>query len=186
MTEETKRITTPLSDETVESLIAGDRVFITGEVYTARDAAHKRLVELLDKGEKLPFDPHGQVIYFVGPAPAKPSKPIGSAGPTTSYRMNPYAPRMIEAGLKGMIGKGEMGSEVVEAMKKHKAVYMVAIGGAAALIARSIKKSEIIAYEDLGAEAIRKLYVEDFPAIVAQDYRGENMYIKGVQTYKRE
>jgi len=186
MTEETKRITTPFSDEIVESLIAGDRVFITGEVYTARDAAHKRLVELLDKGEKLPFDPHGQVIYFVGPAPANPGKPIGSAGPTTSYRMNPYAPRMIEAGLKGMIGKGEMGSEVVEAMKKHKAVYMVAIGGAAALIARSIKKSEIIAYEDLGAEAIRKLYVEDFPAIVAQDYRGENMYIKGVQTYKRE
>ena len=104
MTEETKRITTPFSDEIVESLIAGDRVFITGEVYTARDAAHKRLVELLDKGEKLPFDPHGQVIYFVGPAPAKPGKPIGSAGPTTSYRMNPYAPRMIEAGLKGMIG----------------------------------------------------------------------------------
>lgn len=186
MTEDTKKITTPLTDEVVESLKAGDRIFITGDVYTARDAAHKRLVELIDKGESLPFDPRGQIIYFVGPAPAKPGKPIGSAGPTTSYRMNPYSPAMIAAGLKGMIGKGEMGPEVVEAMKKHKAVYMVAIGGAAALIARSIKAAEIIAYEDLGAEAVRKLRVEDFPAIVAQDCGGENMYIKGVEEYRRD
>ncbi len=185
MSEELKKITTPLTDEVVESLKVGDRVSITGTIYTARDAAHKRLVDLIDKGETLPFDPKGQIIYFVGPAPAKPGKPIGSAGPTTSYRMNPYSPTMIAAGLKGMIGKGEMGPEVVEMMKKFKAVYMVAIGGAAALIARSIKKAEVIAYEDLGAEAIRKLYVEDFPAIVAQDCYGENLYIIGVEKYKR-
>ncbi len=185
MSEEAKKITPPLTDEVVESLNAGDRVLITGEIYTARDAAHKRMVELIDKGEELPFNPEGQIIYFVGPTPAKPGKPIGSAGPTTSYRMNPYSPKMIGAGLKGMIGKGEMGEEVVEAMKKHKAVYMVAIGGAAALIARSIKKAEVIAYEDLGAEAVRKLQVENFPAIVAQDCRGENMYVKGVEEYKR-
>jgi fumarate hydratase subunit beta len=186
MSEEVKRITTPLTDETVTSLKAGDRVLISGYIYTARDAAHKRLVDLIDKNEQLPFDPQGQIIYFVGPAPAKPGKPIGSAGPTTSYRMNPYSPKMIAAGLKGMIGKGEMGPEVVEQMKKHKAVYMVAIGGAAALIARSIKSAEIIAYEDLGAEAIRKLKVEDFPAIVAQDCEGDNMYIKGVEQYRRD
>ncbi|MBD3232349.1 MAG: Fe-S-containing hydro-lyase [candidate division Zixibacteria bacterium] len=185
MSEEAKKITPPLTDEVVESLNAGDRVLITGDIYTARDAAHKRMVELIDKGEELPFDPQGQIIYFVGPTPAKPGKPIGSAGPTTSYRMNPYSPKMIGAGLKGMIGKGEMGEEVVEAMKQHKAVYMVAIGGAAALIARSIKKADVIAYEDLGAEAVRKLHVENFPAIVAQDCRGENMYVKGVEEYKR-
>ncbi|MBD3169345.1 MAG: Fe-S-containing hydro-lyase [candidate division Zixibacteria bacterium] len=185
MSENTKKINTPLTDDVVESLKAGDRVYITGTVYTARDAAHKRMVDLIEKGEELPFDPTGQIIYFVGPAPAKPGKPIGSAGPTTSYRMNPYTPAMIGVGLKGMIGKGEMGPEVVEAMKKNKAVYMVAIGGAAALIARSIESAEVIAYEDLGAEAVRKLKVKDFPAIVAQDCRGENMYIKGVEEYKR-
>jgi len=185
MTEAAKKITTPLSDETVKSLKAGDRVLITGEVYTARDAAHKLLVELINKGERLPFDPGGQLIYFVGPTPAKPGKVIGSAGPTTSGRMNPYSPKLIAAGLKGMIGKGEMGPEVVKALIDHNAVYMVAIGGAAALIARSIKAAEIVAYEDLGAEAIRRLKVEDFPAIVAQDCSGENLYVKGVEKYRR-
>ncbi|MCP4632209.1 MAG: Fe-S-containing hydro-lyase [candidate division Zixibacteria bacterium] len=187
MSEDTKKITTPLTDDVVQSLKAGDRVFITGEIYTARDAAHKRMVDLINEGKakELPFNPTGQLIYFVGPAPAKPGKPIGSAGPTTSYRMNSYTPTMIENGLKGMIGKGEMGPEVVAQMKDKKAVYMVAIGGAAALVARSIKKAEIIAYEDLGAEAVRRLEVEDFPAIVAQDCHGENMYIKGIEQYKR-
>jgi len=178
-----KVITTPLSNTDVEDLRAGDTVKITGVIYTARDAAHKRLVDLLDQGKELPFDINGQIIYYVGPAPAKPGQAIGSAGPTTSYRMDPYAPRLIEAGQKGMIGKGEMGLEVVEAMKKHKAVYFAAVGGAGALIAKSIKKSEIVAYEDLGAEAIRRLEVEDFPAVVAQDAHGGNFYVEGKENF---
>ena len=180
------KITTPLTDDTVESLKVGDSVLISGTVYTARDAAHKRLVELLDKGEKLPFDVKGQIIYFVGPTPAKPGKPIGSAGPTTSYRMNAYTPRMIEVGQKGMIGKGEMGPEVVAKMKEKKAVYFAAVGGAGALIAKSITAAEVIAYEDLGAEAIRKMTVKDFPAIVALDCHGGNLYQEGMAKYKKD
>jgi fumarate hydratase subunit beta len=178
-------LNTPLTDDAVSGLKAGDRVLITGHLYTARDAAHKKLVELLDKGEKLPFDATGQIIYFVGPAPSKPGQVINSAGPTTSGRMNAYSPRIIAAGLKGMVGKGEMGPGVVEALKKHKAVYMVATGGAAALIADRITAMELVAYEELGAEAIRRLTVKDFPAVVAQDCYGGNIYIEGVAKYKR-
>jgi fumarate hydratase subunit beta len=179
------KITTPLTDDVIRKLKAGDRVLITGYVYTARDAAHKKMVELLDKGEKLPFDPKGQVIYFVGPAPSKPGQVINSAGPTTSGRMNAYSPKMIAAGLKGMIGKGEMGAGVTEALKKYTSVYMVATGGAAALIADRITAMELVAYEELGAEAVRRLTVKDFPAVVAQDCNGGNIYIEGVEKYKR-
>ncbi len=183
---EYKKIQTPLNDETVAGLRAGDRVLISGYLYTARDAAHKRMTELLDKGEQLPFDIKGQIIYFVGPAPAKPGQVINSAGPTTSGRMNAYSPKMIAAGLKGMVGKGEMGAGVVEALKKHKAVYMVAVGGAGALIAEKITEVELVAYEDLGAEAVRRLKVKDFPAIVAQDCYGDNIYVAGVKKYSKE
>ena len=180
---EKKRISAPLTDEVVEDLKIGDNVLITGTIYTARDAAHKRLVELVDKGEKLPFDVKGQIIYFVGPTPARPGEVIGSAGPTTSYRMNIYTPRLIAVGQKGMIGKGEMGPEVVEAMKKHKAVYMAAVGGAGALISRAITASEVVAYDDLGAEAIHKLTVKDFPVIVALDCHGGNLFKEGIAKY---
>jgi len=180
-----RAITTPLSDSDLLDLKAGDRVSITGVIYTGRDAAHKRLVELLEQGKELPFDPRGQIIYYVGPTPAKPGKPIGSAGPTTSYRMDAYAPRLIEVGLKGMIGKGSRSQEVVEAMKKHKAVYFAAVGGAAALIAKRIKSSELIAYEDLGPEAIFRLEVEDFPVLVANDVYGNDLYQQGVEAYRR-
>ncbi len=164
---------------------AGDNVTITGYIYTGRDAAHKKMIELLEKGEKLPFDPNGQVIYFVGPTPAKPGQVIGSAGPTTSGRMNKYSPLMLDAGLKGMIGKGEMGAEVAEALKRNKGVYFVATGGAAALIAKRITESELVAYEELGPEAIRRFKVVDFPVIVAQDCHGGNIYIEGVKKYER-
>jgi fumarate hydratase subunit beta len=170
------RITTPLTYDKVKDLRAGDSVLITGTVYTARDAAHKRLVELLDKGEKLPLDVQNEIIYYVGPSPAKPGMVIGSAGPTTSYRMDSYAPKLMDIGLKGMIGKGSRSQEVIDSMIKNKAVYFGAIGGAAALICKSIKSSEIIAYEDLGSEAIRKLEVEDFPAVVIIDSLGNNLY----------
>lgn len=179
------RITLPLTEEKARSLQAGDSVLISGVIYTGRDAAHKRMVEALDRGETLPTDLTDQIIYYVGPTPAKPGQPIGSAGPTTSGRMDAYAPRMIEQGLRGMIGKGYRTAEVVEAMKKHGAVYFVAIGGAAALIAKSIKSYEILAYEDLGSEAHAKLIVEDFPAIVAIDSEGRNFYEVGQQQYKR-
>jgi fumarate hydratase subunit beta len=171
-----KKITTPLDDKGVMELKSGDSVLINGYIYTGRDAAHKRLIELIDKGQDLPIDIKGQIIYYVGPAPAKPGYPCGSAGPTTSYRMDPYAPVLLDRGLKGMIGKGLRSQEVIESMKKNKAVYFGAVGGAAALIARSIKKSEVVAYEDLGAEAIHRYYVEDFPAIVVIDYEGNNLY----------
>lgn len=179
------RIETPLSDEDVERLRAGDRVLISGVIYTGRDAAHKRLVDLIDRGEKLPLDIKGQIIYYVGPTPARPGKPIGSAGPTSSYRMDSYSPKLMEKGLKGMIGKGMRSKEVIEAMKKYKAVYMAAVGGAAALIARRIKKSEIIVYEDLGPEAIRRLEVEDFPVIVVNDVWGSDLYVEGMRRYER-
>ncbi len=182
---EPKRLTPPLTDADVEGLRAGDKVLITGVLYTARDAAHKRLVALLDEGKELPFEVKGQIIYYVGPTPPKPGAVIGSAGPTTSGRMDAFAPRLIELGLKGSIGKGGRGPEVIEAMKKHKAVYMAAVGGAAALIARSIKKAEIIAYEDLGPEAIRRVEVEDFPAIVVNDAFGGDLFAEGVAKYRR-
>ncbi len=180
-----KKISTPFTDEVVKDLKIGDDVLITGDIYTARDAAHKRMVELLDKGEKLPFDLAGQLIYYVGPSPTRPGNVIGSAGPTTSGRMNPYAPRMLEAGSKGMIGKGEMGSGVQDALQKYTGVYLAAIGGAAALIAKSIVGNELVAWEELGAEAIRKYTVKDFPAIVVQDAHGGNLYKEGVKKYSR-
>ena len=172
-------ITTPLKEEDITKLKAGDTVKITGVIYTARDAAHARLVKLLDEGKELPIDVKGQVIYYVGPTPAKPGRPIGSAGPTTSYRMDAYAPRLIKEGLKGMIGKGARSKEVKDSIKSEKAVYFAAVGGAAALIAKSIKKAEIITYEDLGAEALRRMEVVDFPAIVINDIYGGDLYQEG-------
>ena len=185
MSGKTKNITTPLNDETIEDLRAGDRVLISGVAYTARDAAHKKLIETLDRGDPLPADLNGQIIYFVGPTPPKPGDVIGSAGPTTSYRMDPYTPRLLEAGLKGMIGKGARGPEVIESMNKHRAVYFAAIGGAGAVIAKSIKEAKVIAFEDLGAEAMRRLVVEDFPAIVVNDVHGGDLYKVGYKKFRK-
>lgn len=178
-----KKIMTPLTDDIIKDLKAGESILLSGYIYTARDAAHKRLIELLNQGKTLPFDIKGQIIYYVGPTPAKDGMPIGSAGPTTSYRMDPYAPKLIEIGLKGMIGKGSRGDNVIEAMKKYGAVYFAAIGGAAALTAKCVKSSELIAYEDLGAEAIRRLYVEDLPLVVVIDAKGNNYYEIGQSEY---
>jgi fumarate hydratase subunit beta len=178
------RLKTPLRDEDVEKLKIGDRVFIQGVVYTGRDAAHKRLFDLLREGKELPFDIKGQIIYYVGPTPAKPGQVFGSAGPTTSYRMDAYSPALIEKGLKGMIGKGMRSDAVKEAMKKYKAVYFAATGGAGALLARKVKKAQIIAYEDLGPEAIRRLEVQDLPVIVVNDVRGNDLYIEGEKKYR--
>ncbi len=179
------KIKTPLSDEDVQNLKIGDSVLITGKIYTARDAAHKRLIDLIQKGESLPFDMKGQIIYYVGPAPAKPGYVIGPAGPTTSGRCDPYTPALLSLGLKGMIGKGTRSKEVREAMEKHKAVYFAATGGAAALISKNIKAVKIIAYEDLGPEAIRELEVEDFPVIVANDAHGGDLYEEGIKKYRK-
>ncbi|MFO7889084.1 MAG: Fe-S-containing hydro-lyase [bacterium] len=179
-----KKITTPLTDEIIEDLKIGDSVFITGVMYTGRDSAHKRLIEALDKDGDLPVDLKNQIIYYAGPAPAKPGNPIGSIGPTTSYRMDPFAPRLIEYGLKGMIGKGNRSQEVIEAQKKYKAIYFGAIGGAAALMANSVKKAEFVAYEDLGPEAIRRLEVVEFPAVVVNDAFGGDLYKVGIEKYK--
>lgn len=170
------RLTTPLTEEQVRNLKAGDNVLISGTIYTGRDAAHKRMVEALDKGEALPFDPNGQVIYYVGPTPTKPGHAIGSCGPTSSYRMDPFAPRLLDLGLRGMIGKGKRNDKVIDSMKKNGAVYFGAIGGAAALISKSVVKCDIIAYEDLGPEAVRRLEIKDFPAIVIIDSEGTNLY----------
>lgn len=186
MENKVKKITAPLSKDTVQELRAGDSVRITGTIYTARDAAHKRMVEALEAGQGLPIDVTGQVIYYVGPTPAKPGQVIGSAGPTTSGRMDKYAPTLIEQGLAGMIGKGLRSAEVVESMKKHGAVYFAAIGGAAVVIAKSIKAYEVLAYDDLGAEALAKLTVEDFPAIVVIDAQGNDFYKQGREKYQRE
>ena len=180
-----KEIKPPLSDDAIANLKAGDRVLINGVIYTGRDAAHKRMVEALDKGEDLPFDPKGQIIYFVGPSPAKPGQVIGSAGPTSSYRMDAYAPRLLEVGLKGMIGKGFMGPSVREALVKHKGMYMSAIGGAGALIGKRIKEVEIIAYEDLGPEAVRRLVVENFEAVVVYDMYAADLFKEGQAKYAR-
>lgn len=173
----------PLTSDQAASLKAGDQVYLTGTIYTARDAAHKKLVELLEKGEELPIDLSGQIIYYVGPTPAKPGKVIGSAGPTTSYRMDAYAPKLIEIGLKGMIGKGLRNDAVKKAIRDHKAVYFAAVGGAAALIARAIKKSEVVAYPELGPEAIHRLEVEKLPVIVVNDTDGNDLYEEGRKKY---
>lgn len=178
-----KIIHTPLTEEMVRELRAGDEVLITGVIYTARDAAHKKMVKLLDYNKKLPIDIQDAIIYYVGPSPAKPGEVIGSAGPTTSYRMDPYAPRLLDKGLKGMIGKGTRSKEVIESMKKNCAVYFAAIGGAAALMGKSIKKSEMVAYEDLGSEAIRRLEVENLPVVVVVDCYGNDLYEIGQKNY---
>jgi fumarate hydratase subunit beta len=179
------RMTTPLTADMVNDLKAGDSVLISGIIYTARDVAHKRMIEALERGEQLPVDLTDQIIYYVGPTPAKPGDPIGSAGPTTSGRMDAYAPRLIEQGLRGMIGKGYRSVEVIDAMKKYGAVYFAATGGAAALIAKSIRKYEVLAYPDLGPEAFSRLTVEDFPAIVVIDSQGRNYYEEGQTKYRR-
>ena len=176
-------VTTPLRREAARALRAGDSCLISGVIYTARDAAHKRLCELVAQGRELPLELQDSVIYFVGPTPAKEGQAIGSAGPTTSYRMDAYSPTLIARGLTGMIGKGKRGPEVVSAMQEHGAVYFGAIGGCGALLSRCIKKAEVIAYEDLGAEAIRRLEVEDFPAIVVIDALGNNLYETGQAAY---
>ena len=178
------KLQTPLSDNDLKKLSIGDKVKLSGIIYTARDAAHARLIKLLEEGKELPIPIKGQVIYYVGPAPAKDDQVIGSAGPTTSYRMDTFTPPLLEKGLKGMIGKGSRSKDVIESMKKNKAVYFGAVGGAAALIAKSIKKSEIVAYPDLGPEAIRKLEVKNFPLIVVNDIRANDLYKEGVEKYK--
>ena len=178
-----KKITTPLTIEKTRDLHCGDNVLISGVIYTGRDAAHKRLCELLAEGKELPIDVTDAIIYYVGPAPAQPGQVIGSAGPTTSYRMDAYAPALLDIGLKGMIGKGKRSAEVVESMKKNGAVYFGAIGGAGALLAKCIKKAEVVAYEDLGAEAIRRLEGEDLPAVVIIVSEGNNLYEQGRAEY---
>jgi fumarate hydratase subunit beta len=178
-----RKITLPLTEELAKTLKAGDEVLVTGTIYTSRDAGHKRMCETLAKGEPLPFNPENATIYYVGPTPAKPGQVIGSAGPTTSGRMDAYAPTMMSVGARGMIGKGARLPEVVEAMKKYSGVYFGAIGGAGALLARCIKKCELVAYEDLGAEALRELYIEDMPLVVIIDSEGNNLYEIGRQDY---
>ena len=169
-------IKAPLCEEDAKSLRAGDYVYITGTISTARDAAHKRMQEALDEGRDLPFDIRGNIIYYMGPSPAREGRPIGSAGPTTASRMDKYAPKLLDLGLRGMIGKGKRTKEVQEAIVRNGAVYFAAVGGAGALLSKRILASEVIAYDDLGAEAIRKLEVEDFPAIVVMDCEGKNLY----------
>jgi fumarate hydratase subunit beta len=176
-------LTPPLTDKDVMDLRSGDRVLVTGTVLTGRDAAHKRIADLIARGEELPVDIRGQIIYFVGPTPTRPGEVIGSAGPTTSYRMDAYSPLLVEMGLKAMIGKGPRSRKVIDAMVRHKAVYLAAVGGAAALISRKIESSEILAYEDLGPEAIRRLTVRDFPVIVVNDTLGNDLYAQGVRQY---
>jgi fumarate hydratase subunit beta len=174
----------PLSDDVVETLHAGDELLLTGVMYVGRDAAHKRMVETLEAGERLPVDLKGQIIYFMGPTPARPGKIIGSAGPTSSYRMDFYSPRLLAEGLKGMIGKGMRSREVKDAMKQYKAVYLGAIGGAGALLSRCIKKVEVVAYDDLGAEAFRRIVVQDFPVTVVNDIYGGDLYEAGRSRYR--
>jgi len=180
-----KRITLPLTDDVLEDLRAGDDVLLSGVMYVGRDAAHKRIVEALDAGKPLPFDLKGQTIYYMGPSPARPGQVIGSAGPTTSGRMDGYSPRLMSEGLKGMIGKGMRSQSVKDAIREHRAVYFAAIGGAGALISKSIKKSDVIAYEELGAEAVRRLEVEDFPATVINDIHGGDLYEEGKAAYRK-
>lgn len=180
-----KNVTLPLTDQTIESLQAGDSVLLSGDLLTGRDAAHKRLFELLNQGEPLPVDLKGQVIYYVGPAPARPGHTVGPAGPTSSYRMDAYTPALLDLGMKGMVGKGARSPEVVEAIQRNHAVYFAAIGGAAALIARSIKEETVLCYEDLGTEAMRRYRVEQFPAIVVIDCHGNNLYESEPPKYRK-
>jgi len=182
----TVKLKPPLTDSDVCALQIGDKVLIDGTIYTARDAAHKRLLELIDAKKDLPFPLKGQVIYYVGPTPPRPGRPIGAAGPTTSYRMDTYTPRLIELGIKATIGKGPRAASVIEAMKTFKAVYLVAIGGTGALLGKRVVKSETIAFEDLGTEAIRKLSIRDFPAIVANDVAGRDIFTEAVAKYALE
>ncbi len=177
------KIETPLTDDVISDLKAGDHVLITGVMYTGRDMAHKYMVDGYNNGEKLPFDLMGQILYYTGPTPAPPGKPIGSAGPTTSYRMDKYTPTLLELGLKGMIGKGPRGQAVKDAIQRYKAVYFAAIGGAGALMSKAIRKAEVIAFPELGAEAIMRLYVENFPAVVVNDVYGNDLYQIGVEKY---
>lgn len=181
-----KRLTLPLSEEDILGLRAGDSVLLSGTILTGRDAAHKRLYELILQGKELPVDINGELIYYVGPAPAKPGYAVGPAGPTSSYRMDKYAPALMDLGLKGMIGKGARSQEVIDSIIRNKGIYFACIGGAAALIAKSIKSEEILCYEDLGTEAIRRYTVEDFPCIVAVDCYGGNAYADGVAKYANE
>jgi len=180
-----KEVTTPLSDADVESLKSGDRVRLTGVLYTGRDAAHARFLPLINEDKPLPFDVRGQIIYYTGPSPARPGMVIGSVGPTTGSRMDKYAPKLLALGLKGMMGKGSRSREVREALKKHKGVYFGAIGGAGAYLSRYVMKVEIVAYEDLGTEAIRRMEVEGFPAIVVNDCHGNDLYEEGMKAYAR-
>lgn len=182
-----KKIAIPVVDaDLIRNLKAGEEVLLTGRMFTARDAAHKRLFELIQKGEPLPVDLKGACIYYVGPSPARPGKPIGSAGPTTSGRCDPYTPAMLEQGAKVLVGKGKRGDAVKEALKTHGAAYLAATGGAAALLAERIKEARVVAYEDLGPEALRELIVEDFPAVVINDASGGDAYVEGVRQYGRE
>ena len=181
-----KEITTPLSDADVESLRAGDRVRISGVLYTARDAAHGRLLPLIEKGEPLPFDPRGQIIYYTGPSPALPGTVVGSIGPTTASRMDKYVPALLKLGLKGTIGKGYRSQAVKDALRQHRALYLGAIGGAGAVLSQFVKKLEVVAYEDLGTEAVRRLEVEEFPAIVINDCHGGDLYQDGMKAYARQ
>lgn len=181
-----KYIETPLTEDKVRDLKAGDYVYISGTIYTARDAAHKRMIETLDKGEELPFDVNNEIIYYLGPTPNREGQVIGSAGPTTSSRMDKYAPALLDRGLKGMVGKGKRNGQVIESMKKNTAVYFAAVGGAGALLSQCIKKSEIIAYEDLGTEAIRKLKVENLPVITVIDCEGNDLYETAASQYERK
>ena len=180
-----KYIETPLTEEKVKDLKAGDYVYLTGTIYTARDAAHKRMIEGLENGDPLPFDIQNQIIYYLGPTPKREGQVIGSAGPTTSSRMDKYAPLLLDRGLTGMIGKGKRSDAVIDSMKKNTAVYFAAVGGAGALLSQCIKKSEVIAYDDLGTEAIRKLYVEDLPVITVIDHQGNNMYETATISYRK-
>lgn len=180
-----KHITTPITQEITKDLKSGDYVYITGEIYVARDAAHKRMIEALDRKEKLPIDIKDSTIYYMGPSPAREGRPIGSAGPTTATRMDKYAPRLLDLGEKAMIGKGKRSKEVIDAVIRNKAVYFAAVGGAGALLSKCIKSSEVICYDDLGAEAIRKLYVEDFPVIVVIDSEGNNLYETSIKEFKK-
>ena len=181
-----KHITAPITKETAKSLHAGDYVYVTGTIYTARDAAHKRMDEALDRGEELPIDIKNQAIYYMGPSPAREGRPIGSAGPTTASRMDKYAPRLLDLGLGGMIGKGKRSQAVQDAIVRNKAVYFAAVGGAGALLSKCIKRADVIAYDDLGTEAIRRLEIEDLPAIVVIDSEGNNLYETAVKEYAEE
>jgi fumarate hydratase subunit beta len=176
---------TPLKEEDIARLTVGDPVFLNGVVYTARDAAHARMIESLDKGGELPFELKGQIIYYVGPSPEPPGRVIGSAGPTTASRMDPYTPALLKQGLKGMVGKGQRSREVVKHLVENKAVYFVAVGGAAALLSEQIKESRVVAYDDLGTEAVRQLVLEDFPVIVANDIHGNDLFLAGWKRYRR-